>query len=226
MYAGVANKARRVAGAYVGVGGVARKVRGIYSGDEAGIARVVWGKGFAPGVITPANMTGDSAPSPFRSSAKSVYSTEYVSWKAFNSATGDSSCAGGNGSVPAGTDIPTDGEWWIQVDLGVKKAATQGRWRTRSGGNWAGANEGLPADFQILGSNDDTAWNDTVTSGKWIVTGSFTDYPQLAAETWCTPFILDSPGYYRYWRMKVTRSTVAGPRYNCIIIAQLELSAV
>ena len=127
MYAGVANKARRVAGAYVGVGGVARKVRGIYSGDEAGIARVVWGKGFAPGVITPSNMTSDSAPTPFVAKAKSVYSGSYAAYRAFNSnnGAGTEGCFSPLLSYGEGGTVVTDGEWWVEIDLGSARFAKE-----------------------------------------------------------------------------------------------------
>ena len=224
MYAGVANKARRVAGAYVGVGGVARKVRGIYSGDEAGIARVVWGKGFAPGVITPSNMTSDSAPTPFAAKAKNVWGGSYLAYLSFNSnnGAGTEGCFSVQMSFGEGGIVTSDGEWWVEIDLGSAKFADEGRLRIPA----VADGRAVPKDFKILGTNDSTAWDDNISSDKWIEVGSVVDYSSVKTQyEWLPSFILDNPGYYRYYRIKVTKVYPLVTTYYCIGIGQIELRA-
>ena len=215
IYVGVAGKARRVKEMYFGDGGVARKVRSAWVGDGDGKARLFYGVPYPPGVVTPDNMTTNTSPAPYRVSAMSEYSASYAALKAFNSTQGDSSWASGNTAFTG--DTANSGECWIQIYLGGKKAATRVRWRTRTNGYGTLAQE-QPKDFQILGSNDDAAWNDTITSDKWVLLGDFAGADAMAANTWSEPFVFTGVGYYRYYRMKITRRTgnVTDSGYVCI----------
>jgi hypothetical protein len=224
IYIGVDGKARRVTDIYAGAGGVARKARAAYvgDGDGDGKARCFFGKPWPPGIITPDNMTGNSAPAPYRAKSRSNWSATYDSWCAFTAAS--RFVAGAGGTIPSGSDIPTNGEWWTEADLGGVRGADRGRLKSPDE-NYAG--RVFPGEFQILGSNDADAWNDDLTSGKWTVLGSVTGYTWPSANyTWAAEFTLDNPGYYRYYRIKVTRGVKIAPAGDShITIGQIELSA-
>jgi hypothetical protein len=209
---------------YVGVGGVARKVRSAFVGDDEGRARLFYGVPYPLGIITPDNMTSDTTPSPFRASAKSIWSASYDAWSAFTS---NDNCivASGAGEFRL-SDVPADGEWWVQVDLGEARCANRGRFKNYS--YETSTYRIFPGEFQILGSNDDAAWDDAITSDKWIVVGSVTGYTQPSStNTWAEEFTLDNPGYYRYYRIRVTRGAmVATYTDGHCVIKQIELSAV
>ena len=221
LYIGVAEKARRVKDMYVGVGGVARKVRSAFAGDDEGTARLFHGVPYPLGIITPDNMTSDAAPSPYRASAKSTWSSAYYAWCAFTAA--DRFVAGGDGTFGV-SNVPAAGEWWVQVDLGEARYANRGRFKSSENN----AGRVFPGEFQILGSNDDAAWNDATTSDKWIVAGSVTGYTQPSSNyTWAAEFTLDNPGYYRYYRIRVTKGAFVGANSNAhCTIGQIELSEV
>jgi hypothetical protein len=207
---------------YVGVGGVARKVRAAHIGDADGKARCFFGEPWPPGIITPDNMTSDSAPAPFRSKAKNIWSYGYESYRTF-SASNIYLCTL-PGVVSTSTGFISDGEWWEQIDLGVMSFANRGRIKSDS----SRGNRSFPNEFQILGSNDADAWNDNPTSDKWTVTGVIAGYARSAdAWTWGAYFDLDNPGYYRYYRLRVTKCAPT-PGYSLedyITIGQIELSA-
>ncbi|MDR2537809.1 MAG: hypothetical protein LBC46_05840 [Treponema sp.] len=85
-----------------------------------------------------------------------------------------------------------------------------------------------PRDFQILGSNDAAAWNTASGVDKWEVLGSVTDYIIGKSDhAWQEPFVLDSPGFYRYYRLRVTRTSYAasGSGSQFLMVDKLELSA-
>jgi hypothetical protein len=221
LYIGVSGNARQAVNMYVGVGGVARKVRSAFVGDGEGKARLFFGVPWQPGIITPDNMTSDNAPSPYRAKSRSNWNATYSAWCCFTAA--NRFVAGGGGTMPTGSDIPADGEWWTEVDLGEPRFANKGRLKTSEnnvGRVW-------PGEFEIRATNDDTAWDDNLTSDKWAVVGSVTGYTQPNANyTWAAEFTLGNPGYYRYYRVRVTRGAWAASVSNSHnTIGQVELSA-
>jgi hypothetical protein len=214
IYAGVGGKARRVTGMYVGVGGVARNVKAGYVGDDAGKARLFY-ISQAAGVITPDNMTDFDKPAPYRVSARTTRDSWFLAWHAFTTST--ELGAGSAGTIDADRR-PPDGEWWVQIDLGDRRFAD--RFRFRNGP--LDAYRIWPADFQILGSNDDTAWNDAFTSNKWDVIYDVAGYPNPGGSAWSSLTAISSPNFYRYYRVKVTKGDNTGHTY--IHIGQIELS--
>jgi hypothetical protein len=225
LYVGVNNEARGVTDIYVGAGGLARKARAAYVGDEEGVARLFFGEAWEePGVITPDNMTSDNAPPPYRVSALNIWSGSYI-YPAFDTTSTD--VAGASGSVGL-RDTPVLGEWWFQIDLGKARMAHEGR--IKNGGVYYGAGPGtrlFPSDFQVLGSNDPDAWNTEFGFDKWNVLGEYTGYVRPSSNmAWAPKFVLDSPGFYRYYRFRVTRVNPAGTNSNaCVYFNQIELSA-
>jgi hypothetical protein len=216
-YLGVNGKARRVTGIYVGAGGVARKVKSAYIGDADGKARLFYGIPYTPGIITPDNMTSDTAPAPYRTNAKNVWSSGYKSYLCFNN--GINYCCSADGSVSG--YVPSGGEWWVGIDLGEARYANRGRMKTSYNDNNFRV---FPGDFQVLGSNDDSVFGENPTSDKWAVLGDITGYKPDSGNAWSSAFALDNPGYYRYYRFKITRG--ARNNENYITIGQIELSAV
>jgi hypothetical protein len=84
-----------------------------------------------------------------------------------------------------------------------------------------------PRDFEILGTNDSTAWNDAVTSNKWAVVGSLVDYPKPSASyVWSDTFTLYNPGFYRYYRFRLTRCWIIAAGAGEFMLGQIELDAV
>jgi hypothetical protein len=230
IYVGAAGKARRVTDIYIGAGGVARKVWSGYIGDAEGKARLFYGVSYppyTPGIITPSNMTANNAPAPYRAASRD-YLVQSNDWQhqaygAFNSSVYVDAIS--TVCFAVGSDVPTYGEWWVEIDLGEPRFANRGRiWRRGDDATY-----GFPKDFQLLGSNDAAAWDDVVSSDKWSVLGDITGYETAAGDgQWADYFQLDRPGYYRYYRLKVTR--VNKPRSAnqilIIFISEMELSAV
>jgi hypothetical protein len=224
LYVGISGKARRVTEMYVGVGGVARKVKCAFIGDENGKASLFYGFPQNPGVITPDNMTADDAPPPYRAASRSRIGAAEAAWHAFSEPAAHATSL--SGGVQEGSDIPTGGEWWVEVDLGDPKYANRVRVK---GEDMTGGRRGT-VDFQILGTNDASAWGDDITSSKWAVVGSVTGYvvpPGQNPFFWGDYAVLNSPALYRYYRMKVTRVDSVADNANCYVcVKQLELSLV
>jgi hypothetical protein len=175
-------------------------LNGIYIGDENGVARRFDVKTWNSTIVTPYNMTSDTAPAPFRAKSKNAW-TGYQAYKGFlytnsETASADLECLPNNGGAPE------DGEWWIEIDLGSQQYVDHGRMKTPG----MDARRVWPRDFQILGSNDDTAWDDNITSDKWIVVGSIEDYFKPTSNyTWSNKFKLSNPDSYRYYRIRITK---------------------
>jgi hypothetical protein len=222
LYVGIVNKGRSGTDISVGVGGVARTGRSAYIGDEEGKARLFYGAAWQPGVITPDNMTSDTTPAPYCANTKSSYSLSYyVPWFLFN--TGANYLFSANGEVAGDTC-----NWWFEIDLGEKRFANRGRIRYYDSTNTQRVS---PVDFQIFGSNNDNAFSaaNTDDTDLWTLLGSVTDYPSPTGammDNWGDEFILDNPGYYRYYRIRVTRGAwVASAAGSHNTIGQIELSA-
>jgi hypothetical protein len=166
-------------------------------------------------------MTANDAPAPYRAKSRSNWDATYQAWCCL---TADNRyTAGAPQSIPSGSYIPANGEWWTEVDLGEPRFANKGRLKTFSPSNPSYLD--WPAEFEIRATNDDTAWDDNLTSDKWAVVGSVTGYTRAAAYTWADEFTLDNPGYYRYYRLRVTRVDTAGGNNAHVTIAQIELRA-
>jgi hypothetical protein len=205
---GAGGKARLSMDVCVGVGGVARRVKAAYAGDENGKARLFWRK--ILGVITPSNMTSNTAPAPFRAASKN-YTAGYEAYCAFNSSA-DGGFAAANGQSQLSGDVPAGGEWWLDIDLGEEKIANRVRLRSAAS-NLPGTSSttwSVARDFQVLGSNESAAWGENPTSDKWTEVGSVTDYAEGAPNNVWLPLVaLDNPGHYRYYRLRVTRASRA-----------------
>lgn len=90
------------------------------------------------------SMTSDTAPSPFKASASSIYSTVYNAWKAFN---------GTNSSnTDCWSSINTATSGWIQLDFGKPTYVNRLTLEHRAGASSYRANS--PSVFDIQGSND------------------------------------------------------------------------
>jgi hypothetical protein len=224
LYIGVSGKAQRAVNMYVGVGGVARKVRAAYVGDGEGKARLFFGVHWQPGIITPTNMTSNDAPPPYRVGAKSSYGNGLSEYRIFNSS--DSLWwSSGSGSIPNGSVTPTGGELWCDIDLAEPRFANRGRLKSYS--NQTDGNATFPTSFQILGTNDETLWKENPTSDNWVILADIQGYSYPGASTWAPQFIIDNPGYYRFYRLRIYRvDTYSGRANNAMTIKQFELSAV
>jgi hypothetical protein len=206
----------------VGVGGVARRIKAAYVGDSGGKARLFWRK--ILGVITPSNMTSNAAPAPFRATCKN-YTAGYEAYCAFNSSA-DGGFATANAQYQLSGDVPVGGEWWLDIDLGETRIANRARLRSaapylpsQSSTTWS-----VARDFQVLGSNESAAWGENPTSDKWTEVGSVTDYAEGAPNNIWLPLVaLNNPGYYRYYRLRVTRASRAA---SFLMTKNFELSMV
>jgi hypothetical protein len=219
---GVGGKARLVLDVCVGVGGVARRIKTAYVGDADGKARLFWRK--ILGVITPSNMTGNNAPAPFRAACKN-YTAGYEAYHAFNSSA-DGGFATANAQNQLSGDAPVGGEWWLDIDLGEQEIANRARLRSAAP-NLPGTSSttwSVARDFQVLGSNEAAAFGENPTSDKWVELGSVTDYAEGAPNNIWLPLVaLDNPGYYRYYRLRVTRASRAA---TFLMTKNFELSMV
>jgi hypothetical protein len=190
---------------YAGAGGVARKARSAYIGDGDGKARLFCGPQWEP-VITPDNMTSNTKPAPYVAKAKNINNAAEA-YRAFETENND--CQGAQGSVAEGGDIPSNGDWWIEIDLREPKYANYGRLRL-----YEGSSEPVsPSSFQILGSNDPAARDITKGTDLWNVLGSVTDYAMYMTNTvyeWQDKVMLNNPDYYRYYRIRITRASATG----------------
>jgi hypothetical protein len=169
IYAGVDGKASRVPDVYAGVGGAACKARQAYVEDADGKARPFYQ---APGVITPSNMTNNTAPALYRVSSQNYMASYEAYIAAFSALTGvDSAAACGEGEVIKGTDTLQGGDWWLQIDLGEARFTDGGRLKSCNSKSSIGYTNNWedPRDFQILGSNDAAAWNTASGTDKWEV---------------------------------------------------------
>lgn len=126
--------------------------------------------------ITPV-MTTDDLPSPYHTTAESVYSGSYPAWQAMDGSS--DSCwiaaAGANGG-------------WHKVDLGVANACAVTQITMRILQDYRG-----PKDFTFAGSNNDSSWTTllTKTGETWT---SFETRSYTFANTTS----------YRYYRIDVS----------------------
>jgi hypothetical protein len=205
----------------VGVGGVARSIRSAYIGDDNGKAKTIFGKPYPTGVITPNNMTSDTAPAPYIVASSSVWSsTSYPAFKAFQDASYPAASV--SGSTP--NEYVKSPDYYLEIDLGETRYANRGRFK-----NWDNnsTDRCFPREFKIFGSNDPVAWNDAIASSNWDLLTTITDYVQnTALHGWCDYFDIVSPNYYRYYRLVVTRVWWQGRTSSCVCFGQLELSAL
>jgi hypothetical protein len=125
-------------------------------------------------------MTSDTTPSPYVTSASSVWGSGYEAWRAFDRSTGAQGWHAGNGSV-----LPQ----WIKIDMGSALIIDSYRLGSRyDGGQWVTA-------WQFQGSNDNSNW-DILDSRSGIPNpggGVFTSY-----------YIFSSSTAYRYYRVYCT----------------------
>jgi len=134
-------------------------------------------------------MTSDNAPAPYVASASSTYSGTYPAWRAFDGIPESNNWASANGSFYPG-DI---GSEWLKIDLAVPQLYNAYYLCNREGAGGA-------VDFTVEGSNDDN---------NWTVIDNVTGRDGSAQGLWTSHVIL-SQGYYRYYRMVVTRITTTG----------------
>lgn len=145
-----------------------------------------------------ADMTSNTAPSPFVASAKttSSYSGGGLAWNAFdrNNATGWLNSGGA-------ADFPT----WLKIDLGAQTQV--GSFTIRSRDTASVTFNGFPTDFQLQGSNDNTNFTTVYTASglNWV-----------NAET--KTFELVSSATYRYWRLWITDAST-----DPVLIAEWQL---
>jgi hypothetical protein len=129
----------------------------------------------------PANMTSNTAPSPFVSSASSVFgANQFPSWLAFD----------GNDTTfwHSGTGILPE---WLKIDLGTSQFCATYKIVDR------GAGLHMPTSFTLAGSPDDVTYTtvDTQTGVTW------TDVAGVV-HTFTPP----TPMQFRYWKLNVTAS--------------------
>src|ERR1700728_441535 len=147
-------------------------------------------------LISPSNMTSDTAPSPYVASASSIVNGSWPAFQAFDNE------VSGNGWGSAGS-----GPEWLQIDLGSAQAIGSYSIDIPSGQGTSIA----PQAFTLQGSPCRSTWTvlDTQTAQTGWVAGRARTY------TLCTA------GTYRYWRLTV--ATNNGGSY--VMIAALSLYA-
>jgi hypothetical protein len=117
-------------------------------------------------------MTSDTTPSPYVTSASSVFSASYQAWQAFDNSTS--------------TDWATNGvttNFWVKIDFGSAFYADRAEVKCRD-------SDECPNDWRIEGSNDDAAWTvlysqasgmpQTTTTVNFTKTGTFRYYRMFA----------------------------------------------
>jgi len=141
-------------------------------------------------LISPNNMTSNSAPAPFVASASSAYPGGYEAFNAF-----DSSATIWSSSVGA---LPE----WIQIDLGSSQTVSNYSVQTRTG----------------VAYHQWTAWtlDGSDNGSSWTTVDTRTDSAGAAGET--RFYDLASPETYRYWRWTITNSN-SGTYAECASIA-------
>jgi hypothetical protein len=223
IYIGGGVSANKVTDMCVGIGGIARNVRSMYIGDENNIARLCYGKPYDKGIITPSNMTSDTAPAPLKASEMTQHNANHPAFNCFSSGTHNYNVAISSGGFTADSDIPTKGEWWIQVYLGEAKFCDSGRLSI----GYCRSDMHHPADFQILGSNDPAAWNTAVGTNLWDICETITNYPMPATVNWFVwrdYFPINKGGFYSYYRIRCTRSFPTGTA-GSMTIGKIQLLA-
>lgn len=157
----------------------------VYSGASA-VDKVylgtnlIWSSAPPPTRVSPDNMTDDTTPSPFVSSASSILGAP--TWSSFNSFN-----SGANLYWHSGAAEPQ----WVKIDLGVSTAASSYSVQSRTD-----SVHNQPTAWALEGSNDDSSWTaaDTLSSQPTVAAGA------LIGGT----HTMSAPGTYRYWRWTFT----------------------
>jgi hypothetical protein len=139
--------------------------------------------GFWPagGIVSPKNMTSNTAPAPFGTAAISEYAGGYEAWRAFD-------------ADPAtlwhtATPATSEGTPWIKVDLGTPRTVTSYKYQARSpsnGQSWR--------NWVLDGSNDNVNWTRVDT----VVNEPNTTPAEIRT------FTCDTPGAFRFWLWTIT----------------------
>lgn len=140
------------------------------------------------GIVSPTNMTSDTAPAPYVTSHSSEWSGYPAFW-AFDGNAGTFS--------HAGNTLLTE-PYWIKIDLGLQQAVLSYKYQARAGTVYH-----CWKTWVLEGSNNNV---------DWTLVDTVTNEPDFSASEIRT-FTCDAPGSFRYWRWTITVSGGAQAQY-------------
>jgi hypothetical protein len=140
--------------------------------------------------VSPDNMTSNVLPAPFAASALSEFDGGHLAYTAFNSGA-NAFWAAGNLSV-----LPQ----WLKIDLGSAVAASKYTMQSRT-------------DAVV---NQPTAWTleGSLNNSTWTVADTRTGIATVGAGSVMGPFVMATPGTYRYWRWTFTAALTGSAAYS------------